>query len=105
MVNHVESQKRLIERLEDDVEVIVQQHQHFMDQLKVKQVSFRISKNLECPWNLIVREIFSRPNSPSKNHFQIAVMQKYRDLMESAAGDRIHRLESLLHETITDVLT
>ena len=100
MVNHVESQKRLIERLEDDVEVIVQQHQHFMDQLKVKQVSFRISKNLECPWNL-----FSRPNSPSKNHFQIAVMQKYRDLMESAAGDRIHRLESLLHETITDVLT
>ena len=49
MVNHVESQKRLIERLEDDVEVIVQQHQHFMDQLKVKQVSFRISKNLECP--------------------------------------------------------
>ena len=39
MVNHVESQKRLIERLEDDVEVIVQQHQHFMDQLKVKQVN------------------------------------------------------------------
>jgi len=72
LVNHVESQKRLIERLEDDVEVIVQQHQHFMDQLKVKQ---------------------------------IAVMQKYRDLMENAAGDRIHRLESLLHETITDVLT
>ena len=45
MVNHVESQKRLIERLEDDVEVIVQQHQHFMDQLKVKQVKLRISKN------------------------------------------------------------
>ena len=45
MVNHVESQKRLIERLEDDVEVIVQQHQHFMDQLKVKQVKFGISKD------------------------------------------------------------
>ena len=45
MVNHVESQKRLIERLEDDVEVIVQQHQHFMDQLKVKQVKLRISKD------------------------------------------------------------
>jgi len=43
MVNHVESQKRLIEKLEDDVEVIVQQHQHFMDQLKVKQVKSRIS--------------------------------------------------------------
>ena len=45
MVNHVESQKRLIERLEDDVEVIVQQHQHFMDQLKVKQVKLRISRD------------------------------------------------------------
>ena len=45
MVNHVESQKRLIERLEDDVEVIVQQHQHFMDQLKVKQVKLRIFRD------------------------------------------------------------
>ena len=54
MVNHVESQKRLIERLEDDVEVIVQQHQHFMDQLKVKQVKLTISKGLKIFSDIII---------------------------------------------------
>ena len=38
LVRHVEAQKRLIDRLEDDVEVLVQQHEHFMEQMKVKQV-------------------------------------------------------------------
>ena len=57
MVNHVESQKRLIERLEDDVEVIVQQHQHFMDQLKVKQVKLTISKGLKIFSDIIIFRI------------------------------------------------
>jgi len=72
LVSHVESQKRLIERLEGDIDVIVDQHKHFLNQVKLKQ---------------------------------LAVMHKYRGLMEGAASDRINRLESLLHETITDLVT
>ena len=38
LVSHVESQKRLIERLEGDMNVIVDQHKHFLNQVKLKQV-------------------------------------------------------------------
>ena len=38
LVNHVESQKRMIQRLEGDIDVIVEQHKHFLDQVKMKQV-------------------------------------------------------------------
>jgi len=72
LVIHVESQKRLIEQLERDAQTVIDHHQHFVDQLKIKQ---------------------------------LAVMQQYRQLLESKSADRIQRLESLLHESITDVFT
>jgi len=71
LIIHVEAQKRMIEQLERDAETVIQHHQHFVDQLKVKQ---------------------------------LAVMQQYRQLMESSAADRQQRLESLLHESMTDAL-